>query len=424
MKRYLITLPALLLAGLGLTSCLEDLSETKVSYPDQMSYGVWESVNAEGDYDYKITYTKSAAGNDLVLVVREGKPDGRFPGEVRNIFVSESAGYEGNLGISASGAGATYFGDGRPETGNDSISAEMYIVETNDHSHIAQVITNDGTTQMSVNVEPSNSYPKFAGYWEGYNADSTLTFFALFDTNEDFPEPVAIVGKTAKAGGDEEGEVITVNFDTETGKGTFTTESGTVVDVAYNDIAQVVVTVEGEQFVIDPLYSDSEPEGYEAKYIATFTSSLFGYSDPKVVIYAGDKGIGNYAFGPFIDADAFFFNQADDNTVSFDPQITGYEHVQDGVKYGMVYAFDAFNDSQNQKSDVSSFYDPEARTYHFYCDYYIPGAGGFGLFEETLKITGYADEATRAKIRLKNHRKGKTIRKPVVAPFDPSRFNF
>ncbi len=420
MKRYLISLPLLLLAGLGLTSCLEDINKTEYDYADNMSYGIWKSVEATDGYDYIVTFTKSAAGEDLLSIVREGVAGSRFEGEVRNVFVSTDVQYMDSVGVAASSSDASYFGDGR-RGGEEAVPAKAYLVETADHDHILQLITEDGTSRFTVRVEESkNNYPKPAGYFEGYNADSTLTFYAWFDDEE----PVAIVGKTAKAGGSEDSETITVEFDPTSGTGTFTTESGYVVNFAYNDINQIVVTVEGESFVVDPAWSDSEPEGYAPKYTATFTSTLFGYSDPNVILYEGDKGIGNYAFGPFIDADGFYFNVADDNTISFDPQITGYEHVQDGVKYGMVYAFDAFNDSQNQKSDVSSFYDPEARTYHFYCDYYIPGAGGFGLFEETLKITGYADEATRAKIRLKNHRKGKTIRKPVVAPFDPSRFNF
>ena len=397
MKRYLISLPLLLLAGFGLTSCLEDLSTTKYDYADKMSYGVWKSVDAIDGYEYTVTFTKSAAGDDLLSVVREGVEGSRFEGEVRNIFVSTDVTYLDSVGISASASEATYYGDGRAG-GEEAIAANAYIVETANHDHILQVITEDGSTKISTYVQESTRYPKPAGYFKGFNADSTLTFFALFDG-----DAAAIAGKTLKAGGTEEPENITVDFDPATGTGTVTMKSGTVINVAYNDIAQIVVTVEGEQFVVDPQWSDSEPEGFDAKYTATFTSSLFGYSDPEVIIYEGDKGIGNYAFGPFVDAEAFFFTLAEDNTISFDPQITGYEHVQDGRKFGMVYAYDAYNDAQYGKSDAPSFYDPDSQTFHFFCDYFIPGAGGFGMYEETLKITGYADES-RAKIRLKNHK--------------------
>lgn len=422
MKRYLLTLPLLLFAALGLTSCIEDLSETKVSYQDQMSYGVWKSVDSNDEYDYTITFTKSAAGKDIVSVVREGKADGRFAGEVRNLFVSEEAEYSPELGISASGATATYYGDGEV---SDSLGASFYLVEMNDHSHIAQLITDDASTRVNVRVEPANIYPAFAGYWEGYNADSTLTFYALFDGDE----PLAIVGKTAKAGGSEDPEEVVVDFDRTTGKGSFILSQGTdeerAIEFAYNSDAQVVVTVDGEQFVIDPIYSDSEPESFLPVYTATFTSSLFGYSDPTVTIYAGDKGVGNFAFGPYIDAEAFFFTKADDNTISFDKQATGYEHVQDGRNFGMVYAYDAFNDAKYKSSDQPSYYDPAAQTFHFFCDYFIPSVGGgFGLFEETLTITEELSEEARAKVRLKNAYKGYKRPQHVLPPFSLGRLSF
>ena len=415
MKKYIFSMVALFLASFSLTSCLDEYKDNPVNFPAEgvAKTGVWRSATLDNNkYDYTAVRTQTSDGKDLFYIVREGKPGTDAEGEVRTVFVNKPDSVESlpKVGMFEAFSKTTYFSDG--QNGTEAIGGEAYLAYRNNLKDFTLQLVSDDEILFTEQVAPADGYvPTLAGYWEGINENGKYIYIW-------FDGKVAVLGDE-----NNDPEYVGISYDPETGVYTVAGEdSEIVVTLAFNGNKQLEATVDGETFIVDPVSaSDSEPEGFEAKYTATFTSTLFGYSDPEVIIYEGDKGVGNYAFGPFIDADAFFFNWAEDNTLSFDPQVTGYVHVQNGQTFGMVYAFDSY---ANQQCDDPSYYDPDAKTYHFYCLYYIPGVGGFGTFEETLKITGYAEEATVAKIRFKAHRNGKVFRKPVAAPFDPSRFNF
>ncbi|MBF0953408.1 MAG: hypothetical protein HXK18_07780, partial [Alloprevotella tannerae] len=61
MKKFILSLAALVVTGLGLTSCNNDFENTKVSYPAQMPYGYYQSqYTPDGNSEYALTYTTTS----------------------------------------------------------------------------------------------------------------------------------------------------------------------------------------------------------------------------------------------------------------------------------------------------------------------------------------------------------------------------
>ncbi|MBB3703303.1 hypothetical protein [Alloprevotella rava] len=397
MKQYIKTLALMLLVGLGLTSCLNDdrFDEGVQKYQKSLPYGVWKSVsNSPGNYDYTGILTKDVAGKDLFYVIRTARPTAPDSGEVKILMVSHDVQYSDSTGMLQASAPSCYFGDGENGTKKLTAAANLAILHSSNNL-IFQMVTSDGTTQFHLQAARVEAKPtSIAGMWEGYSSDSTKYFTAEL--------------KPADAQGNGTGVAVFNDNDVEEVAYTFANNAATVTgkitqkkaEFAYNDNYQLVATLDGATFVVDPMASTSEPENFTPAYTGKFTSKLFGESSD-VVIYKGDKGTGNYLFTPFImnSTTGFVFNWANDNTLSFDAKkgnATGYTHKQNGRTLGPVYALDAYalGESKTQSSFANNVFT-------FYCFYSIPGVGDFGVFKETLQITGSAAPAQVAKFNLK-----------------------
>ena len=397
MKQYIKTLALLLLVGLGLTSCLKDdrFDEGIKKYQKSLPYGVWKSASdASGNYDYTAVFTKDAKGKDLFYVVRKARNSAPDSGEVKFLMVSHDVQYSDSTGVIEAVAPSCFFGDG--QNGTSKLSARAYLAILRSSKNLMfQMITSDGSTQFSVQAQRDDAKPtSIAGMWEGYSSDSTKYFTANLNS-------ASAQGKGSGIAVFNDNDVEDVAYQFAGNKGTVTgNDTHKKAELSFNDEYQLVATLDGKTFVVDPLASSSEPEAFTPTYSATFTSSLFG-SSQNVVIYKGEKNVGNYYFKPFIDNNTtgFAFNMQSDKTLSFDSKNgipTGYTHVQGGQTLGPVYAYDAYALGKGAQSKY------DAGVFTFNVSYQIPGVGGFGVFAEKLTITGTASPAQVAKLDLKS----------------------
>lgn len=398
MKKIMLSLAALL--TLGLTSCVGDFEDTPVTYPAEglAETGVWQNGYLAGDYDYTAVRTKTADGDDLFYIVREGRPTGKDSGSVKMLFVSnDGTEYNSEIGMYTAYSDVTFYGDGA--NGTDSLQGSAYLAyQNNMQDYTLQLQTSDAARQFTCTTQKTDdisAVPIPSGYWEGHGANGEYLLMLL-----DPEESIAIIGsEDADAEYVEvtaEGGVITV-------KGT---DSGKEVTFAYNKAFQLEATLDGSTFVVDPLRaSDSQPEVFIPVKVGTFTTEFFNGSDGGPYSYnayllQSERNTNRYVILPYIDNDQGMLvevtseqNEAGAYILEVEPTATGYEHPS----YGMIWAQDAvdYGIGENGRSNF------DGKLFTLNLAYYV-SAGYFGEFQDTFKITGDYEEPEAPRYVLNN----------------------
>ena len=331
MKKFILSLAALVVTGLGLTSCNNDFENTKVSYPAQMPYGYYQSQYTPDDnHEYAITYTTNPAGQPLLVVKMRGKSTGIL-----------SATSEGSLYDFPVLAFAAFQKDNNKVTLN--------VIKASDSTR--QVVS------TLVKSQPSDIY----GTWTA-NINGVQTTLVLNDKGQSTSTPDG----GAKT-------VITHQF--ANGAGVITFADGTQGSVSYNANGQLVMTVNGQQVILDPAQSKAEPEIMIPIYEGEYTSGLFN-SLGTCTLYQSNKDESKYQIKPFVqnrDGIYFTYNKSTGLIVIKD-QDTMYDFVQDGQPYGHIMISDAVTKGAN--GAVPSSYDATTKTFTFNVVYFVK-AGSF-----------------------------------------------
>lgn len=353
MKKFILSLAALVVTGLGLTSCNNDFENTKVSYPAQMPYGYYQSQYTPDDnHEYAITYTTNSAGQPLLVVKMRGKSTGADSGVYRNIIATTDVKYDPATGIlSASSEGSLY---------DFPVLAFAAFQKDNNKVTLNVIKASDSTRQVVstlVKSQPSDIY----GTWTA-NINGVQTTLVLNDKGQSTSTPDG----GAKT-------VITHQF--ANGAGVITFADGTQGSVSYNANGQLVMTVNGQQVILDPAQSKAEPEIMIPIYEGEYTSGLFN-SLGTCTLYQSNKDESKYQIKPFVqnrDGIYFTYNKSTGLIVIKD-QDTMYDFVQDGQPYGHIMISDAVTKGAN--GAVPSSYDATTKTFTFNVVYFVK-AGSF-----------------------------------------------
>ena len=353
MKKFILSLAALVVTGLGLTSCNNDFENTKVSYPAQMPYGYYQSQYTPDDnHEYAITYTTNSAGQPLLVVKMRGKSTGADSGVYRNIIATTDVKYDPATGIlSATSEGSLY---------DFPVLAFAAFQKDNNKVTLSVIKASDSTRQVVsalVKSQPSDIY----GTWTA-NINGVQTTLVLNDKGQSTSTPDG----GAKT-------VITHQF--ANGAGVITFADGTQGSVSYNANGQLVMTVNGQQVILDPAQSKAEPEIMIPIYEGEYTSGLFN-SLGTCTLYQSNKDESKYQIKPFVqnrDGIYFTYNKSTGLIVIKD-QDTMYDFVQDGQPYGHIMISDAVTKGAN--GAVPSSYDATTKTFTFNVVYFVK-AGSF-----------------------------------------------
>lgn len=353
MKKFILSLAALVVTGLGLTSCNNDFENTKVSYPAQMPYGYYQSQYTPDDnHEYAITYTTNSAGQPLLVVKMRGKSTGADSGVYRNIIATTDVKYDPATGIlSATSEGSLY---------DFPVLAFAAFQKDNNKVTLNVIKASDSTRQVVstlVKSQPSDIY----GTWTA-NINGVQTTLVLNDKGQSTSTPDG----GAKT-------VITHQF--ANGAGVITFADGTQGSVSYNANGQLVMTVNGQQVILDPAQSKAEPEIMIPIYEGEYTSGLFN-SLGTCTLYQSNKDESKYQIKPFVqnrDGIYFTYNKSTGLIVIKD-QDTMYDFVQDGQPYGHIMISDAVTKGAN--GAVPSSYDATTKTFTFNVVYFVK-AGSF-----------------------------------------------
>lgn len=353
MKKFILSLAALVVTGLGLTSCNNDFENTKVSYPAQMPYGYYQSqYTPDDDHEYAITYTTNSAGQPLLVVKMRGKSTGADSGVYRNIIATTDVKYDPATGIlSATSEGSLY---------DFPVLAFAAFQKDNNKVTLNVIKASDSTRQVVstlVKSQPSDIY----GTWTA-NINGVQTTLVLNDKGQSTSTPDG----GAKT-------VITHQF--ANGAGVITFADGTQGSVSYNANGQLVMTVNGQQVILDPAQSKAEPEIMIPIYEGEYTSGLFN-SLGTCTLYQSNKDESKYQIKPFVqnrDGIYFTYNKSTGLIVIKD-QDTMYDFVQDGQPYGHIMISDAVTKGAN--GAVPSSYDATTKTFTFNVVYFVK-AGSF-----------------------------------------------
>lgn len=353
MKKFILSLAALVVTGLGLTSCNNDFENTKVSYPAQMPYGYYQSQYTPDDnHEYAITYTTNSAGQPLLVVKMRGKSTGADSGVYRNIIATTDVKYDPATGIlSATSEGSLY---------DFPVLAFAAFQKDNNKVTLNVIKASDSTRQVVstlVKSQPSDIY----GTWTA-NINGVQTTLVLNNKGQSTSTPDG----GAKT-------VITHQF--ANGAGVITFADGTQGSVSYNANGQLVMTVNGQQVILDPAQSKAEPEIMIPIYEGEYTSGLFN-SLGTCTLYQSNKDESKYQIKPFVqnrDGIYFTYNKSTGLIVIKD-QDTMYDFVQDGQPYGHIMISDAVTKGAN--GAVPSSYDATTKTFTFNVVYFVK-AGSF-----------------------------------------------
>lgn len=353
MKKFILSLAALVVTGLGLTSCNNDFENTKVSYPAQMPYGYYQSQYTPDDnHEYAITYTTNSAGQPLLVVKMRGKSIASDSGVYRNIIATTDVKYDPATGIlSATSEGSLY---------DFPVLAFAAFQKDNNKVTLNVIKASDSTRQVVstlVKSQPSDIY----GTWTA-NINGVQTTLVLNDKGQSTSTPDG----GAKT-------VITHQF--ANGAGVITFADGTQGSVSYNANGQLVMTVNGQQVILDPAQSKAEPEIMIPIYEGEYTSGLFN-SLGTCTLYQSNKDESKYQIKPFVqnrDGIYFTYNKSTGLIVIKD-QDTMYDFVQDGQPYGHIMISDAVTKGAN--GAVPSSYDATTKTFTFNVVYFVK-AGSF-----------------------------------------------
>lgn len=353
MKKFILSLAALVVTGLGLTSCNNDFENTKVSYPAQMPYGYYQSQYTPDDnHEYAITYTTNSAGQPLLVVKMRGKSTASDSGVYRNIIATTDVKYDPATGIlSATSEGSLY---------DFPVLAYAAFQKDNNKVTLNVIKASDSTRQVVstlVKSQPSDIY----GTWTA-NINGVQTTLVLNDKGQSTSTPDG----GAKT-------VITHQF--ANGAGVITFADGTQGSVSYNANGQLVMTVNGQQVILDPAQSKAEPEIMIPIYEGEYTSGLFN-SLGTCTLYQSNKDESKYQIKPFVqnrDGIYFTYNKSTGLIVIKD-QDTMYDFVQDGQPYGHIMISDAVTKGAN--GAVPSSYDATTKTFTFNVVYFVK-AGSF-----------------------------------------------
>lgn len=353
MKKFILSLAALVVTGLGLTSCNNDFENTKVSYPAQMPYGYYQSQYTPDDnHEYAITYTTNSAGQPLLVVKMRGKSTGADSGVYRNIIATTDVKYDPATGIlSATSEGSLY---------DFPVLAFAAFQKDNNKVTLNVIKASDSTRQVVstlVKSQPSDIY----GTWTA-NINGVQTTLVLNNKGQSTSTPDG----GAKT-------VITHQF--ANGAGVITFADGTQGSVSYNANGQLVMTVNGQQVILDPAQSKAEPEIMIPIYEGEYTSGLFN-SLGTCTLYQSNKDESKYQIKPFVqnrDGIYFTYNKSTGLIVIKD-QDTMYDFVQDGQPYGHIMISDAVTKGEN--GAVPSSYDATTKTFTFNVVYFVK-AGSF-----------------------------------------------
>ena len=353
MKKFILSLAALVVTGLGLTSCNNDFENTKVSYPAQMPYGYYQSQYTPDDnHEYAITYTTNSAGQPLLVVKMRGKSTGADSGVYRNIIATTDVKYDPATGIlSATSEGSLY---------DFPVLAFAAFQKDNNKVTLNVIKASDSTRQVVstlVKSQPSDIY----GTWTA-NINGVQTTLVLNNKGQSTSTPDG----GAKT-------VITHQF--ANGAGVITFADGTQGSVSYNANGQLVMTVNGQQVILDPAQSKAEPEIMIPIYEGEYTSGLFN-SLGTCTLYQSNKDESKYQITPFVqhrDGIYFTYNKSTGLIVIKD-QDTMYDFVQDGQPYGHIMISDAVTKGAN--GAVPSSYDATTKTFTFNVVYFVK-AGSF-----------------------------------------------
>lgn len=353
MKKFILSLAALVVTGLGLTSCNNDFENTKVSYPAQMPYGYYQSqYTPEGNSEYALTYTTTSTGQPILVVKMRGKSTGADSGVYRNIIATTDVKYDPATGIlSANSEGSLY---------DFPVLAFAAFQKDNNKVTLNVIKASDSTRQVVstlVKSQPSDIY----GTWTA-NINGVQTTLVLNDKGQSTSTPDG----GAKT-------VITHQF--ANGAGTITFADGTQGSVSYNANGQLVMTINGQQVILDPAQSKAEPEIMVPIYEGVYTSELFG-SLGSCTLYQSNKDDSKYIIKPFVqnqDGMNFTYNKST-GVIVIKEQDTMYDFTQNGQPYGHIFISDAV--TKGADGAVPSSYNATTKTFTFNVVYFVK-AGSF-----------------------------------------------
>ena len=386
MKKFILSLAALVVTGLGLTSCNNDFENTKVSYPAQMPYGYFQSqYTPEGNSEYALTYTTTSTGQPILVVKMRGKSTGADSGVYRNIIATTDVKYDPATGIlSASSEGSLY---------DFPVLAYAAFQKDNNKVTLNVLKASDSTRQVVstlVKSQPSDIY----GTWTA-NINGVQTTLVLNDKGQSTSTPDG----GAKT-------VITHQF--ANGAGTITFADGTQGSVSYNANGQLVMTINGQQVILDPALRQAEPEIMIPIWEGTYTTALFNNQQIPGTLYQSNKDESKYLIKPFIqnrEGMIFTYDKAT-GEIKIDDQDTQFELIQDGKNYGFIHMSDAV--TKGADGAVPSSYDATDKTFIFNVVYFVK-AGAFPVKTDTFVLQNEIprDEAPamihkKPKFELKN----------------------
>lgn len=356
MKKFILSLAALVVTGLGLTSCNNDFENTKVSYPAQMPYGYYQSqYKPEGNSGYALTYTTTSTGQPILVVKKRGKSTGADSGVYRNIIATTDAKYDPATGIlSVSSEGSLY---GFP------VLAYAAFQKDNNKVTLNVLKAADSTRQVVstlVKSQPSDIY----GTWTA-NINGVQTTLVLNDKGESTSTP-------------EGGATTTITHQFANGAGVITFADGTHGSVSYNANGQLVMTINGQQVILDPAQSKAEPEIMIPIYEGVYTSGLFGPLG-NCTLYQSDKDESKYQIKPFVnnpDGMYFTYNKST-GVIAIKRQNTMYDYTdRNGKHHGHVFVSDAV--TYGVDGAVPSSYDASYKAFTFNVFYFITKDVNFG----------------------------------------------
>jgi len=392
MKKNILSIAAALTLGLALSACSNDsFEDTNVSYPNggEIALGVYET-ETNGDFDYDVVRTVSTEGEDLVYVVRRENADSAIYRMIT--FSDDTVTAEPAIGMLTAEGTTCFYGDG--QNGTSVLGTTTYLAYQNNTSkYTLQMVTSDGTQQFTHTATKKEGFPfAIAGYWNGAGENNRC--FVWLDGGADC---VGIIGTNKKA------QYITYTYNEATGTGTIVGTDGTQVDLAYNSSYQLVATVNGESFIIEPYYnSDSEPEKFVDIAYGNYYTFIFDGTVEGCTIGQSEKDESRYKITPFIyNEDGMVFEVVDGVPYLID-QFTGYVHKT----YGNMYCGDFYQYHGETNTGSFNLYTTGKITFAVY--YYV-SAGYFGNGEDTFTVTEWMDDATRAKVSAKVNKTKHTL---------------
>ncbi|MBR1711875.1 MAG: hypothetical protein IJ722_00510 [Alloprevotella sp.] len=408
MKQYIKFTVLALMAGLGLSSCLDDsrFDPEHISYPAELSLGTFKTEYTPGNYEYNAVITKSAAGDTILYVIRTGKPESRDSGLVQTLLISDAIAYDDSAGVYTATAEVSAYGDDAPAT--------VYLAYQRDQQRLTAQIIASGKTNTMV-FKPATEQT-VVGMWQSeedadayfvcwlypLDADGVGKGIALFDMDSDADDVIYTqngntVIVTAAEGSEHEGESVELYFNSE---------------------YQLVGKVGGQEVVLDPITSEAVVPEYTFDHPLigdyTYCGAWFSGPDPdlRLVPVSIDDPEASVFQIEHWGADVTFrfaWNMVD-NAITVPMQEVGETYTHEGVDYP-VYVSDIPSwNSRYSYANYPCYYDANTATFHFNVIYFIE-LGYFDLGDETFEVTGDAPEegAVRKRLFRTRAKGGKTV---------------